>query len=66
MLKIIDKLGSNSKIIKILKENGWEGSYSRFAMQKNRGNLTTDVALILWEYCLKHKIPVSRTDFYAG
>lgn len=52
--------------MKILSNAGWNGNYTTFAMQKARGSLTSEVALILWEYCLKHKIPVSRKDFYKG
>ena len=66
MLSVLNKIGSNKKVVKILNSNGWDGSYARFAMQKKRESLTTDVALILWDYCQKHNIPVSRKDFYKG
>lgn len=63
MIKILDKLGKNKDILKILRDSGWEGSYARFAMQKLRKKLTADVSLILWDYCQKHNIPVSIEDF---
>ena len=66
MISVLEKLGSNKNIMKILSNAGWNGNYTTFAMQKARGSLTSEVALILWEYCLKHKIPVSRKDFYKG
>jgi len=66
MLEVLDKIGTNKEILAILYAGGWNGKYSCFAMQKHRGRLMTDVALILWDYCQKHKIPVSRKDFYKG
>lgn len=66
MLKIIEKLGSNTKIVDILNKNGWDGTYSKFAMQKLRNRLTIDVAVILWDYCNKNKIPVKPQDFYEA
>lgn len=66
MLTVLEKLGPNKKIMKILSNAGWKGNYTTFAMQKARGSLTAEVALILWEYCLKKHIPVSRQDFYEA
>jgi hypothetical protein len=65
-MQFLDKIGSNKEIYGVLKKAGWDGSYHRFATQKHRESFTTDVALILWDYCQKHKIPVSRKDFYKG
>ena len=66
MIRVLEKIGNNKKVLSILADAGWNGSYPRFMMQKQRGKLSTDVSLILWEYCLNHKIPVSRKDFYKG
>ena len=63
MIKILEKLGRNKDIFKILRESGWGGSYARFAMQKTRNKLTGEVSLILWDYCQKNNIPVSIEDF---
>ena len=63
MIKILEKIGRNKKIISILRKAGWNGSYSCFAMQKLRNKLTAEVSLILWDYCQKNKIPVSIEDF---
>lgn len=66
MITILEKLGTNKRIMEILSGAGWDGTYSRFAMQKLRGKLSLDVALILWEYCQKNHIPVARKDFYEA
>ena len=63
MIRVIEKLGTNKEIMSILRANGWNGSYARFAMQKTRGKLTSDVALILWNYCNKNGIKVKPEDF---
>lgn len=63
MIRALEKLGTNKEVLGILRANGWSGSYARFAMQKTRGKLTSDVALILWEYCNKHGIEVKPEDF---
>ena len=63
MIKILQKIGRNKDVLKILRESGWKGSYATFAMQKLRNKLTADVSLILWDYCQKHNIPVSIEDF---
>ena len=63
MLKVLEKIGSNKKVIEILRSYGWKGKSGAFAMQKHRENLMPDVALILWDYCNKHNIPVSIDDF---
>lgn len=63
MLKILEKIGRNKKVMEILEKYGWDGDYATFAMQKFRGKLTADVSLILWDYCQKNNIPVSLEDF---
>jgi hypothetical protein len=63
MLKILEKIGRNKKVMEILEMYGWSGDYATFAMQKTRGKLTADVSLILWDYCQKNNIPVSLEDF---
>ena len=63
MLKILEKVGSNKNVLKILRKYGWKGKAGTFAMQKHRNNLMTEVALILWDYCQKNNIPVSIEDF---
>lgn len=65
-MDFLEKIGTNKEVIKILRKNGWSGRDGAFAMQKHRGRFMTDVALILWEYCQKHNIPVTRQDFYKG
>ena len=63
MIKILEKLGENKEILKILRSYGWNAPYANFAMQKTRGKLTSEVSLILWDYCNKHNIPVTIDDF---
>ena len=63
MIKILEKIGRNKDVLRILRESGWQGSYATFAMQKLRNKLTADVSLILWYYCQKNNIPVSIEDF---
>lgn len=65
-MKFLEKIGTNKQIYKILQDEGWGGSYFKFATQKHRKRLMTDVALILWDYCQKHHIPVTRQDFYES
>ncbi len=66
MIKVLEKLGANKDVLAILRKSGWKGSYARFAMQKTRGKLTSDVALILWNYCEKNNIKVKPEDFKEG
>lgn len=63
MIEVLNKIGTNKKVLDILHANGWVGNYSKFAMQKHRGRLTTDVTLILWDYCNKHGIKIKPEDF---
>jgi hypothetical protein len=63
MIEVLNKLGKNKEVMGILRASGWSGSYARFAMQKTRGKLTSDVALILWDYCEKNGIKVKPEDF---
>lgn len=63
MIRVLEKLGRNKEVMNILRASGWNGSYARFAMQKTRGKLTSDVALILWSYCEKNGIKVKPEDF---
>lgn len=63
MIEVLNKIGTNKEILGILHANGWVGNYSKFAMQKHRGRLTTDVTLILWDYCNKNGINVKPEDF---
>ena len=65
-MEIIKKLGGNKNVQKILLKNGLDVKYGTLAQQVLRNSLTTDVALILWDYCQKNNIPVSRKDFYKG
>jgi hypothetical protein len=65
MLKIFEKVGKNAKVVDILRCYGWKGKKGTLVMQKYRGSITTDVALILWDYCNRHNIPVSIEDFKA-
>lgn len=67
-MEIITKLGGYQKVAEILSNNGWDSKnpYGTLVLQCHRKNLSKDVSLILWEYCQKHKIPVSRKDFYRG
>ena len=63
-MQIIDKLGGYKKVKDILDKNGVSIKYGTLAQQVLRESLTTPVAITLWDYCQKHKIPVSRQDFY--
>lgn len=62
-MELLNKIGSNKKIVQILKNAGWNGTYNNFQMQKSRKSLSKEVSLILWDYCQKNKIPVSIEDF---
>jgi hypothetical protein len=64
-MEIIRKLGGYKSVVGILMNNGWEVKkpYSTLVLQSWRQNLSRDVSLILWDYCLKHNIPVSIDDF---
>lgn len=65
-MEIIDKLGGYKKVKEILSDCGLKIKYGTLAQQVLRESLTTPVAITLWEYCQKHKIQVSRKDFYKG
>ena len=66
MLSIFKKMGGYKNVHKILKESGWTGERESLFIQSYRGSVSAKVALILWEYCQKNNIKVSRQDFYRG
>ena len=62
-MKIIKTLGGYKKVQEILADNGFQIRYGTLAQQVLRKRITSDVALILWEYCNKHGIEVKPEDF---
>lgn len=65
-MTIIEKLGGYKKVKEILDGCGIKIKYGTLAQQSLRNSLTTPVAINLWDYCQKHKIPVKKEDFYKG
>lgn len=66
MLSVFKKVGGYEKAHEVLKASGWDGEKQSLFIQSYRGSTSAKVALILWDYCQKHKIPVSRKDFCKG
>lgn len=64
-MELIKRLGGYHKVSEILSSNGWESKnpYGTLVLQCHRKNLSKDVSLILWDYCQKHNIEVSKEDF---
>ena len=64
-MKIIEKLGGYKNVVSTLVSAGWKSKnpYGTLVVQNHRGNMSKDVALILWEYCNKHGIEVKPEDF---
>lgn len=63
MFKVVEKIGGYQRVYEILKQCGWNGKYNTLFMQYYRRKASKDVALILWDYCNRHNIPVSIDDF---
>ena len=64
-MQIIKTLGGYKKVIEILLAGGWKvrQPYGSLVLQCHRKNLSKEVSLILYNYCLTHNIAVSISDF---
>lgn len=62
-MRIIKQLGGYKNVQKILADNGFQIRYGTLAQQVLRKRITSDVALILWDYCEKNGIRVKPEDF---
>ncbi len=64
-MEIINKLGGFSRCYTILKNNGWNKDRQVLLMQTRRKSLSKEVCLILNNYCQRHNIPITLSDFWG-